>query len=99
MSLKIRQNQELIADIDLFLTADFASSGKAVFVTGDDYRAAILIARKGDAIDAKLAKQLGLTPDTVIEKTIRQAPLVAPTVSTEDISSRETRPEKPTAKR
>lgn len=99
MSLSLRNNQELVADADLFLTEEFAKSGKAVFVTADDYRAAILVARKGDLIGAKLAKQIGLTENSVVEKTVREAPKPAKTISNEDISSRSTRPEKPSEKR
>lgn len=100
MSLTLKTKDELVAETDLFLTQDYHLNGKVVIVTGDDYRAAVLLARKGDAIDMKTIKRLGLTTESKVEKTIKVAPKEAPKVlSAEQIEGRATRPEAPAATR
>lgn len=85
---------ELVAAEDLFLTADFATKGDKTIVRGNDARAAILLARKGTSIPERLAIQLGGEAGT-----LKIADLSPPTVSTEDIAARKTRPEKPESHR
>lgn len=83
---------ELIADVDLYLTSDYVQTGKVIIVSGDDSRAAFLLARKGDAIPQKTAKRLGITEDLKVAE-IQRAPR---TIAPEDIATRSKRPEKPT---
>lgn len=98
MGFKPNAGQELVADADIFLTVDYGLSGKVVLVTGDDYRAAVLLARKGDPIPQKTIKNLGLTETSKVEKTLKEPPKPK-VVSPDEIASRATRPDQPDATR
>lgn len=79
-----------IATEKLWLTKD----GK--IVRDGDPRAAMLLAPKGGVIPQKLATRLGLAKGITIEPLLASKPkMVAP----EEIATRQTRPEKPTAER
>lgn len=90
---------DLVATEDLFLTADYTRNGDKTIVTGKDYRAAILLARKGDSIPATVWKQLGGDLSKLKVAETLEAPPGAKTVAPEQIASRTTRPEKPAAER
>lgn len=96
------QTEDYIAQVDLYTTGD----GPGTEVVGEgDYRARFLLARKGSAIPGKLARRLGIDEDFKLQPVQREAPKPkAPAASTktvapEEISTRETRPEKPEATR
>jgi hypothetical protein len=91
---------EFVATEDLFLTANFPVTGEKTIVSAKDWRAGILLARKGTSIPERLAKQLGITETLDIAPTQLEPPKAAEkTVAPEEIESRETRPEKPAARR
>lgn len=90
---KIRQESVgFIAEERLWL----ASDGKTILRDGD-WRAAQLLAPKGGVIPEKLATRLGMGKGVKIEPLQTAPPTLA--TSPEAIETRETRPEKPSAKR